>query len=269
MKRDGKSRKKSNSKNSNKSLSNKKTDFGRKIISENIRLNKFIANTGICSRREADKFIQAGVVTVNGIGVTKMGYKVTTSDIVKFNNQTLKSEVSKYIVLNKPKNYSGRIHTGTKTSSVMSLVASACKEIIYPVDTLNKSEMGVLIFTNDYDLVKKLNAKNQKIKSIYHITLNKNLMQKDLEKIKTGISEKGVKYTVDAISYIKNQPKNEIGIEHSKGRGVKYIKELFYKLNYNIILLDRVFFGGITKKNLPRKHYRDLTEKEINILKRL
>jgi len=268
MKRDGKSRKKSNAKKLNKSLSNKKNNFIREIISDNIRLNKFIANTGICSRREADKFIEAGVVTVNGIGITKMGYKVTPSDIVKFNNQTLKSEVSKYIVLNKPKDYSGRVHTGTKTSSVMSLVASSCKEMIYPADRLNKSEMGVLIFTNDHNLAKKINDNNQKIKSIYHITLNKTLTQKDLEKIKTGIRENGKTYTLDAISYIKNQPKNKIGIENSKG-GIKYIHELFSKLNYNIILLDRVFFGGLTKKNLPRKHYRHLTEKEINILKRL
>lgn len=246
----------------------KKQNSYTKIADGKIRLNKFIANAGICSRREADKFIEAGVVTVNGIGITEMGYKVSDSDVVKFNTQKIKSETLRYVLLNKPKNYSGRIHSGTQTTSVMSLISSACKETIFPIDKLKKTETGLLIFTNDNDLAKKLTNKSKLIKSIYQITLNKDLTQKDLEKIRTGVLINGKKNTFDSISYIKNKAKNEIGIEHSRG-GVKYLKEIFEKANYNITKLDRVFFGGLTKKNLPRKHYRHLSKDEINILKRL
>ena len=233
-----------------------------------IRLNKFIANTGICSRREADKFITAGVISVNGLGITELGYKVSSSDIVKFNGQKLKSENLKYVLLNKPKNYSGRINSGTKTTSVMNLISSACKEKIFLFDKLNKLETGLLIFTNDSNLAKKIRNKNQTIKSIYQITLDKHLNQKDLLKIRSGVFIDKKKNTLNSISYIKNKPKTEIGIEHNRG-GIKYIKEIFQKLNYRITKLDRVFFGGLTKKNLPRKHYRHLNQNEINILKRL
>ena len=150
----------------------------------------------------------------------------------------------------------------------MSLISSACKEKIFPVDKLNKSETGLLIFTNDTDLSKKLSNKNHSIKVIYQLTLDKNLTQEDLERIREGIFMNGKLNTFNLISYIKNKPKNEIGIEHNKG-GVKYLKELFAKLQYKVTRLDRVFFGGLTKKNLPRKHYRNLSQDEINILKRL
>lgn len=255
-------------KNSNKSSFRKKQNAKNKIADGQMRLNKFISNTGICSRRDADKFIEAGVVTVNGIGVTEMGYKVNASDVVKFNGQKIKSETLRYVVLNKPKNYSGRIQSGTQTISVMNLISSACKEQVYPIDKLTKSETGLLIFTNDTTLAKKIGSKNQKIKSVYHVTLDRSLSQEDLEKIKNGVFANGVTNTFDAISYIKNKAKNEVGIEHSKG-GAKYLKEIFEKLNYRITKLDRVFFGGLTKKNLPRKHYRHLSEDEVNILKRL
>tara|TARA_B100000902_G_scaffold36139_1_gene43262 strand:+ start:81 stop:887 length:807 start_codon:yes stop_codon:yes gene_type:complete len=235
---------------------------------QKIRLNKFIANTGVCSRREADKFIEAGVISVNGLGITELGYKISSSDIIKFNGQKLKSETLKYVLLNKPKNYSGRINSGTKTTSVMSLISSACKEKIFPVDKLSKLETGLLIFTNDTALAKKIGNKKQIIKSIYQITLDKHLTQKDLLKIREGVFIDKKKNPINSISYIKNKPKNEIGIEHNRG-GVKYIKEIFQKLNYHITKLDRVFLGGLTKKNLPRKHYRHLNQDEINILKRL
>ena len=233
-----------------------------------MRLNKFIANTGICSRREADKFIEAGVVSVNGIGITEMGYRISPSDTVKFNGQTLRSENLRYVLLNTPKNYSGRINSGSQTISVMNLISTACKERIYPIDKLNKSETGLLIFTNDTALVKKLASRNQIIKSIYQITLDKNLTQIDFKKIKAGLFMHGKLHTVNSISYIKNKEKNTIGVEHNKG-GIKYIKDIFEKHNYKILTLDRVFFGGLTKKNLPRKHYRHLSEDEINLLKRL
>ena len=158
MKREDKSRANLNPKTINKSSFRKKQDVKKKIDDGKIRLNKFISNTGICSRREADKFIEAGVVTVNGIGVTEMGYRVSTNDVVKFNNQKLKSEALRYVLLNKPKNYSGRIDSGTQTTSVMSLVSSACKEQIYPIDKLHKAETGLLIFTNDTTLAKKIGS---------------------------------------------------------------------------------------------------------------
>ena len=255
-------------KKSNRSSFKKKQTPKNKIDDGKIRLNKFISNIGICSRRDADKFIEAGVITVNGIGVTEMGYKVSPYDVVKFNGKKIKSETLRYVLLNKPKNYSVRIKNSAKIISVMNLIASACKEKIYPVDKLNKSETGLLIFTNDATLAKKIGSKNQKIKSVYQITLDRNLNKEDLDKIKKGVFANGIKNTFDSISYIRNKAKNEVGIEHSKG-GVKYLKEIFEILNYRITKLDRVFLGGLTKKNLPRKHYRHLSEDEINILKRL
>ena len=251
-----------------KSQAIKRENYKKDNDIQKIRLNKLIANTGICSRREADKFIAAGVITVNGLGITELGYKVNSSDIVKFNGQKLKSENLKYVLLNKPKNYSGRINSGTKTTSVMNLISSACKEKVFPVDKLNKLETGLLIFTNDSALAKKIRNKNQKIKSIYQITLDKHLNQEDLLKIREGVFIDKKKNNLNSISYIKNKPRNEVGIEHNRG-GIKYIKEIFQKLNYRITKLDRVFFGGLTKKKLPRKHYRHLNQDEINILKRL
>tara|TARA_B100001758_G_scaffold105218_1_gene90129 strand:- start:48414 stop:49283 length:870 start_codon:yes stop_codon:yes gene_type:complete len=256
--------KKSSKKSTFRNKQNKKTQDN----DGKIRLNKFIANTGICSRREADKFIAAGVVSVNGIGVTEMGLKVSSVDIVKFNGQKLKSHTPRYVLLNKPKNYSGRIDSGTNTTSVMSLVSSACKERISPVDKLTKIETGLLLFTNDTDLARKLTSSNQKIKSVYQITIDKNLKQVDLEKIRDGFFINGKNHKLDSISYIKNKEKNEIGVEHSKG-GVRYVKNIFENLDYKVTKLDRVFFGGLTKKDLPRKHCRHLTQDEINILKRL
>jgi len=197
-----------------------------------------------------------------------MGYKISAEDIVKFNGQKIRCEALRYIVLNKPKKYSGRIEYGAQSNSVMSLISSACKEKIYPIDKLTKLESGLLIFTNDTNLAKKISNKRQIIKSIYHIKLDKNLTQEDLIKIKEGVYINSKKHSLDAISYIEKKSKNEIGVENSKG-GIKYIKEIFGNLNYTIKELDRVFFGGLTKKNLPRKHYRHLSEKEINILKRL
>ena len=268
MKREGKKRRGNQSKNSKKPSFRKKQNEKKNEVIGEIRLNKFIANAGICSRREADKFIEAGVVTVNGESVSEMGFRVRTTDKVKFNGQRLKSDTPRYVLLNKPKNYSGRVESGTQTTSVMSLVAQACKEKVVPIDKLNKNDTGLLLFTNDASLAKKLTHRSQPIKSIYQLTLDKSLSQTDLEHIREGIFMNGRTHTFDSISYIKNKDKNEIGIEHSRG-GIKYLKRIFEKLNYRITRLDRVFFGGLTKKDLPRKHYRHLTQNELNILKRL
>ena len=246
MKREGKKRREYQSKKSKKSSFRKKQNEKRIGDDGKMRLNKFIANAGICSRREADKFIEAGVGSVNGEGVTEMGLRVSPTDKVKFNGQRLKSETPRYILLNKPKNYSGRIESGTQTTSVMSLVAPACKERVVPIDKLNKNDTGLLLFTNDTNLAKKLSNKSQSIKSIYQLTLDKSLIQNDLDNIKEGIFMNGRTHTFDSISYIKNKDKNEIGIEHNRG-GIKYLKGIFEKLNYGITRLDRVFFGGLTK----------------------
>lgn len=263
MKRSRKSNKKEQKRSYNLSLKNEK-DINKKKI----RLNKFISNSGICSRREADKFIEAGVVTVNGIAITKMGYKINPTDLVKFNSQKVKSETLRYVLLNKPKNYSVRESSTIQEKSVLSLVLSACKEKIYPIDRLNKSETGLLLFTNDTTLSKKIIEKNHRNKSIYQISLNKNLSNEDLNKIRNGVILNGKKLIFDSISHVKNKQKNEIGIENTQ-IGIKHIKEIFQKLNYTITKLDRVFFCGLSKKNLPRKHFRHLTKDEINILKRL
>ena len=263
MKRSRKSNKKEQKRSYNLYLKNEK-DINKKKI----RLNKFISNSGICSRREADKFIEAGVVTVNGIAITKMGYKINPTDLVKFNSQKVKSETLRYVLLNKPKNYSVRESSTIQEKSVLSLVLSACKEKIYPIDRLNKSETGLLLFTNDTTLSKKIIEKNHRNKSIYQISLNKNLSNEDLNKIRNGVILNGKKHIFDSISHVKNKQKNEIGIENTQ-IGIKHIKEIFQKLNYTITKLDRVFFCGLSKKNLPRKHFRHLTKDEINILKRL
>ena len=268
MKREGKSRrelsKKPNTKSSFRARQNAKKSDG----TEKTRLNKFIANTGICSRREADKFIEAGVVTVNGVGVTEMGLRINPTDEVKFNGQRLKSDTPRYVLLNKPKNYSGRIDSATSTVSVMQLIKPACRERIYPVDKLNKSETGLLLFTNDTALAKKLGRSKKNIKEIYQITLDKNLSQIHLENIREGLFINGRTVKLDLISYINGKDKNEIGIENSNG-GIKLVKQSFEKLGYQTIKLDRVFLGGLTKKDLPRKHFRHLTQEEINVLRRL
>ena len=268
MKREGKSKREFNKISTRKQSFRKRQNSKKQVNKNMIRLNKFIANTGICSRREADKFIEAGVVTVNGIGVTEMGYKVTLTDIVKFNGQKLNSDTLRYILLNKPKNYSGRVDSNSRTTSVMQLIQKACKERIYPIDKLNKMETGLLLFTNDSDLAKKITSNRQKIKAIYQLTLDKNLSQPHLENIREGIFINDRKVLLDSIAYINGKDKNELGVENSIG-GIKLVKQLFEKIGYKIIKLDRVFLGGLTKKDLPRKHYRHLSNEEVNILKRL
>ena len=231
---------------------------------EKIRLNKFISNSGICSRREADKFIKAGVVTVNGIGITELGYKVNLSDVVKFNDQKIKTEQHQYVLLNKPKNYCCKL-VNNEIDSAINLVKSSCKEKIYPTDKLSKSDTGLIIFTNDNLLIRKM--KNNRLKTIYHINLSKNLKQEDLEKIREGMFVNEKKIKAKSVSYI-GQNKNEIGIELNTG-SIKHVKNIFKTLNYEIKKTDRVFLAGLTKKNLPRKNFRHLSKSEVNILMRL
>ena len=233
-----------------------------------MRLNQYLAHAGICSRREADKLIEAGVVKVNGKVITKMGCRVYSTDIVKFNGRTLKSEKKRYLLLNKPRNYSCRIDNFYSNDSVFSLIKGCCKEKILPVGRLNKSTSGLLLFTNDEKLSSKLSNPKHKIKKIFHISLSKPLRSFDLKKIKDGLIINGEKISIDSISYVQGKEKTEVGIE-LKSNKRNIVSKIFEDLNYKVVRLDLVLLGGLTKKDIPRKKYRFITEEEINLLKRL
>ena len=231
-----------------------------------IRLNKYIANSGICSRREADKFIEAGVVSVNGKVITEMGFKIKREDLVKFNDSTIKNQKLKYLLLNKPKNYTSSFKDSFKKNSIMNLIRGKCRESIFPIGKLDKRSTGLILFTNDNDLTKKLTKKSLKIKSIYHVTLDKNLKDIDLKKIKSANwSEYNLK--ISEIAYASANDKKEIGIEVI-GPTKNVIGKIFEKYNYQALKIDRAYYGGLTKKNIARKESRFLTEEEISILKR-
>ena len=236
-----------------------KTDF--------IRLNKYISNSGICSRREADKFIEAGIVSVNGKVITQMGFKVNRNDIIKFNGSTIKNQKLKYLLLNKPKNYTSSFKDAYKKNSVISLIKGKCKENLFSIGKLDKKSTGLLLFSNDNDLNKKLTKKSLRIKSIYQATLNRNLIDADLKKIKEKAwIELGIK--INEISYSNLKDKKEIGLEII-GPTKNVVEKIFDKFNYQTTKVDRVYYAGLTKKNLARKESRFLTEEEVSILKRL
>ncbi len=242
--------------------------FSKKPIKSDkpgMRLNQFIAHSGISSRREADNLIKAGLVQVNGKIIVEMGFRVMPTDTVKFNNETIASETKRYLLLNKPKDYL----TSTddpKKKNVYELIAKACKERLYPVGRLDRITSGLLLFTNDGELSKKLTYPKQRVKKIYHITLDKNLKAADLNKIKEGISVDGHVVDVETISYVQNSPKKEVGVEIHIGKN-STLKNLFTYLGYKIIRMDRVYFGGLTKKDIPRGRHRFLSDKEVSMLK--
>jgi 23S rRNA pseudouridine2605 synthase len=247
--------------------SNSKTKKKR-IDDGSMRLNQFLAHAGICSRREADQLIEAGVVQVNGKAVTQMGYRVMETDIVKFNGRTLKTDKKRYLLLNKSRNYSCRLDDYGKKDSVFELIKGSCKEKVLPVNKLTKTQSGLILFTNDEKLSAKLSHPKQEIKKIYHVSLSKPLKSIDFKKIKDGIIIDGEKIKVDSISYVLDKEKTEIGIE-LKSNKRNLSTKIFESLDYHVIRLDLVFFGGLTKKDIPRKKRRFLSEEEINILKRL
>ena len=237
-----------------------------KTAKEGMRLNQFIAHAGICSRREADKFITAGLVSVNDEVVIEMGYRVTPSDIVKFNNELIKSEKKRYLLLNKPKGYICTSEDPKNRKNVMELVAGACKERLYPVGRLHRQTTGLLLFTNDGEIAKKLTNPKHGVKKIYHVLLDKNLKSLDLKKIVEGVTlEDGPAY-VEAATYIKNAPKREIGIDIKRGKN-STVRKIFEHLGYNVLRLDRVYFAGLTKKDIPRGRHRFLSEQEAAMLK--
>jgi 23S rRNA pseudouridine2605 synthase len=234
-----------------------------------VRLNKFLADAGICSRREADRLIESGVVKINGKVITELGTKVSPTDKVQYGGQTLRREKLRYVLLNKPKGFITTVDDPQNRRTVMTLVENACKERIYPVGRLDRNTLGLLLFTNDGELTKKLTHPKFGVKKIYHVFLDKNLQKEDLDKIANGIQLEDGFIKPDTIAYTtRENDKKQIGIELHSGRN-RIVRRMFEHLGYNVIKLDRVFFAGLTKKDLPRGKWRMLEESEVNLLKRL
>lgn len=242
--------------------------ISKSVPKESIRLNKYIANSGICSRREADELITQGLVEVNGKVVTEMGYQVQKTDRVVFDGQNITPEKPVYVLLNKPKGYISTTKDEKARKTVMDLTANASPYRIFPVGRLDRQTTGVILLTNDGHLTKKLTHPSFNMRKIYHVTLDRKLSTEDLRSIADGIRlEEGVA-EVDSISYIEGKPKNEIGIELHIGWN-RVVRRIFQKLGYEVEALDRVMFAGLTKKNIKRGHWRILTEQEVNNLKML
>ncbi|TMU55490.1 pseudouridine synthase [Flagellimonas algicola] len=231
-----------------------------------IRLNRYVANAGICSRREADTYIAAGSVSVNGKVITEMGYKVKLTDDVRFDGRKLNPEKKEYILLNKPKNFITTTNDEKGRRTVMELVSSASKNRLLPVGRLDRNTTGLLLFTNDGDLTKKLTHPTHGVRKIYHVHLDKSLNLSDLRKIETGLELEDGAVEVDDVSYIQGAPKKEVGIQIHSGRN-RIVRRIFEHLGYHVTKLDRVIFAGLTKKDLPRGHWRHLTEQEVVNLK--
>ena len=233
---------------------------------EPIRLNKFLANAGICSRREADEFITAGVVSVNGEIVTELGTKVKRSDEVKFHDQPVSIERKVYVLLNKPKDCVTTSDDPQERKTVMDFVKGACKERIYPVGRLDRNTTGVLLLTNDGDLASKLTHPKFLKKKIYHVYCDKNVTKADLDQIVQGITLDDGEIHADAISYASDTDKSQVGIEIHSGKN-RVVRRIFESLGYRVTKLDRVYFAGLTKKGLKRGDWRYLTEQEVNFLR--
>lgn len=231
-----------------------------------IRLNKYISNSGICSRRDADKYIESGLVEVNGKIVTELGTKIMPADIIKFNGKVLKAEKKVYILLNKPKDYITTVDDPHAEKTVMHLIKNACHERVYPVGRLDRNTTGVLLLTNDGEIAKKLTHPSSNKKKIYHVFLSEKLKSEDLKKIGQGIELEDGFIQVDSINYSDPEDKKQVGIEIHSGKN-HIVKRIFEHLGYKVTKLDRVYFAGLTKKNLERGRWRFLTEKEINMLK--
>ena len=239
---------------------------GKSGQDDSVRLNKFIANSGICSRREADDLIVAGLISVNGKKIIELGTKVKPGDDVRFNGNRIRNERKVYLLLNKPKDYITTVDDPHATKKVMDLVRNACSERIYPVGRLDRATTGLLLLTNDGDITKRLTHPKYNKKKIYHIHLNKPLAKPDLQKIADGFDLDDGFIQPDAISYISSEDKREIGMEIHSGRN-RIIRRIFDALGYRVVKLDRVYYAGLTKKNLPRGKWRFLTQREISMLK--
>ncbi|MDE6811537.1 MAG: RNA-binding S4 domain-containing protein, partial [Muribaculaceae bacterium] len=231
-----------------------------------IRLNKYMANAGICSRREADEYIQSGKVTVNGNPVTELGVKITRNDVVEFDGKVVTPERKCYVLLNKPKDCVTTSDDPNGRLTVLDLVKNACKERIYPVGRLDRNTTGVLLLTNDGDLASKLTHPKFVKKKIYHVWTDKDIAEEDMQKIADGIELEDGEIHADAVSYVSDTDRNQAGIEIHSGRN-RIVRRIFEHLGYRVVKLDRVYFAGLTKKNLPRGRWRYLTQEEVNFLR--
>ena len=231
-----------------------------------VRLNKYIAASGICSRREADDLISAGLVSVNGKTITQLGTKVSPGDDVRYNGVRMKNERKVYLLLNKPKDYVTTTDDPKERKTVMLLVNNACPERIYPVGRLDRNTTGVLLFSNDGELAKKLTHPSHNKKKIYHVFLDKGFTAGDMKKLAEGITLEDGFIQPDALSYASQENKREVGLEIHSGQN-RIVRRMFEHLGYRVVKLDRVYYAGLTKKDLPRGKWRFLTEKEVIRLK--
>lgn len=232
---------------------------------DGIRLNKYLSNSGVSSRREADVYIASGNVVVNGIVITEMGFKVKPGDVVKFDGTSVTPEEKKYILLNKPKNYITTMDDERGRKTVMDLIENATKERVYPVGRLDRNTTGLLLFTNDGDLAKKLTHPKHDVQKLYHASLDKKLNLKHLQQLRGEVIIEGRKVFIDEIDYVVGEMKSEIGIKIHSGRN-RIVRKIFEHYGYKVVKLDRVIFAGLTKKNLPRGRYRELTVQEVSTL---
>lgn len=248
------------------STGRKKTEEESDLQFGTVRLNKYIANAGICSRREADVLIATGAITVNGKIVSELGYKVGPTDVVAYGGQGIRKERNVYILLNKPKDYITTSDDPLERKTVMHLIKGACKERVYPVGRLDRNSTGLLILTNDGEMTKRLTHPRYEKKKIYHIELDRPLTKVDMEKILEGVELEDGMVHVDEISYVTGaESKREVGIELHSGKN-RVIRRIFEQLNYEVKKLDRVYFAGLSKKDLPRGRWRFLTEREVAML---
>jgi 23S rRNA pseudouridine2605 synthase len=234
---------------------------------DEIRLNKYLSNAGVCSRREADVLIQSGVVSINGKVVTEMGYKVRKGDTVQYDGESINAETKRYVLLNKPKDFITTMDDPWGRKTVMGLVMKACKERIYPVGRLDRDTTGLLLFTNDGDMAKKLTHPRYEAKKIYHVEANRPVSKEHLEELIKGIELDDGLIKCDKAEYVKEGASaREVGIEIHSGKN-RIVRRMFEQLGYEVVKLDRVQFASLTKKDLPRGFYRHLTEQEVAFLK--
>jgi 23S rRNA pseudouridine2605 synthase len=233
---------------------------------ENVRLNKYMSNAGICSRREADVLIQTGVVSVNGKVVTELGFKIQSTDLIQYDGETINLGTKRYVLLNKPKGYITAIDDPRGRKTVMSLVNKACKEQIFPMGKMDRDTTGLLLFTNDGDMAKKLTHPRYQAAKMYHIEVNKPVSKEDLEKLLKGIDLEDGKTKAEKAEYVEGGTSREVGVEIRSGKQ-QVVRRLIEALGFQIVKLDRVQYAGLTKKDLPRGYYRHLTEQEVSFLK--
>jgi 23S rRNA pseudouridine2605 synthase len=235
-------------------------------FAEDVRLNKYLANAGICSRREADVLIGTGVVTVNGEIITELGFKVKPTDVVRYDGATINPQTKRYVLLNKPKDFVTRADDPLGRRNAYTLVAKSCKEFLFPVDKMGREDMGLILYSNDGDMIKKLSHPRLNISRIYHLVLNKPINPEHLEQLSSGVRFGEDVYKLTAANQVQGKSLREIGVEIRIGR-FRMIERMLEKLGYSIDSADRVQFGPLTKKDLPRGFFRHLTEQEVAFLK--